>query len=283
MTSNKEINIINYDEYCNEPEKPFIIPQIKCAFRMIISSKSAGGKTNLLLNLVLQPLVYYDKLIVFSPTLEQPKYKMMMEFFEDLYQDDLNKCNKKSGANRSTAITTKQLIHNKYTVSDIEKLSENFIQNKEDNKPVERIAEFYDDMSKLPSCNSLEKDKHILIVVDDCMLEKNQTKILEYFVKGRHKHISIIYQTQKFSYLPTAMREQSTHYIFLGIVNNMLLNTIAMSVPIGLDYKSLKKLYKTYVKEPFDFIMFNTTSPKHDEIIYKNLSTPIDINSVIVD
>ena len=271
------VKINNYDEYCNEAEKPYILEQIKSPFRMIMSSKSSGGKTNLLLNLLLQPLVYYEKLIVFSTTLGQPKYKLLIDFFEELYQDELKKREKKGGGKMSIS---KQIVA-KHPTGDFEKLCQ-FKQN--ENEPVERVAEFYENIDDLPDCESFNgNDKYTLIVLDDCMLEKNQSKLTKYFVKGRHNKLSVIYQTQKFSALPSALREQSSHYIFMGKQNQFLLNTISASVPIGLDYKSVKKLFNTAIQDNFDFIMINCTDPDPNKIIYRNLDEPINIDSVRIE
>lgn len=267
------VHIVNFDEFCASKPRPSIIPQIKSPFRMVISSKSAGGKTNLLLNMVLNPLVYYDRLIVFSTTLGQEKYKFMQDFFEELYQDELKKRERSEGKH----MTVGKMIR-KPVVADAER----YIDTHEQREPVERIATFYDDMDSFPAYSDLSDEHYTLIVVDDCILEKNQRKITEYFVKGRHKKISIIYQTQKFTALPPVMREQASHYIFMGKQNNFILNTMAMSVQIGLDYKSMRKLFLEYVTDTFDFIMFDVTNPDENRIIFKNLDQPIPLDAVRV-
>ena len=267
-----KIKIENYDEYCNIKEKPFIIPQIKSPFRMIMSSKSAGGKTNLLCNLLLQPLLYYERLIIFSTTLHQPKYQFLIEFFDSLYKDELKKHDTLIKGKK----TIKNMIKQKITEGDVEK----YLFNKEKAEPVERIATFYEDMEKLPSFEEIGDKYHTLVVVDDCVLEKNQTKMTQFFVKGRHKKISIIYQTQKFTALPKIMREQASHYIFLGKQDDILLRSIAMSVPLGLGYTSLKNLFHNYIRNNFDNILFDVECPDSNKTIFRNLDEAIPMDDV---
>lgn len=277
--SNKDIKIINYDDICGSTPKPYIIEQIKSPFRMILSSKSAGGKTNLLLNLLLNPLIYYEKLIVFSTTLGQEKYQFLINFFEDLYQEEVNKYEKKSGKK----MTISKMINSKFPLEFNVGKMKKFKDTMEESEPPERMAFFYDDMNSLPRVSEVCDDCNTLIVVDDCVLEKNQTKIIEYFVKGRHKKISVIYQTQKFTALPTIMREQASHYIFIGKQDNQLLKTISMSVPLGLGYDSFKKLFKMSVIGNFDFVLLNMTEADEKKIIYRNLNEPINLSDVRVE
>src|SRR5438132_5565420 len=51
-------------------------------FRLLICGSSGAGKTNLLLNLILQYL-NYDRLFVYAKDLSEPKYEYLQELFND--------------------------------------------------------------------------------------------------------------------------------------------------------------------------------------------------------
>ena len=51
-------------------------------FRMIICGKSGCGKTNTVLHLLIKPLIYYDKIYLYSKNLEQEKYIDLSEILE---------------------------------------------------------------------------------------------------------------------------------------------------------------------------------------------------------
>ena len=51
-------------------------------FRLLICGSSGAGKTNLLLNLILQYLSY-DRLFVYAKDLSEPKYEYLQELFND--------------------------------------------------------------------------------------------------------------------------------------------------------------------------------------------------------
>ena len=53
-------------------------------FRMLICGNSGSGKTNLLFHMLMQPLLYYDKIYLHARNLEQDKYKRLMQKMREL-------------------------------------------------------------------------------------------------------------------------------------------------------------------------------------------------------
>ena len=51
---------------------------------MLISGPSGCGKTNLLYHIVRKPLVYFDKIYLFSKNIEQDKMQMIVDVFDEL-------------------------------------------------------------------------------------------------------------------------------------------------------------------------------------------------------
>ena len=49
-------------------------------FRMLITSPSGTGKTNLLYHILMSPLVYYDQIYLYAKNLEQDKYQLLLSF-----------------------------------------------------------------------------------------------------------------------------------------------------------------------------------------------------------
>ena len=51
-------------------------------FRMLICRKSGRGKTNTVLHMLIKPLIYYDKIYLYSKNLEQEKYALLSKTLE---------------------------------------------------------------------------------------------------------------------------------------------------------------------------------------------------------
>ena len=66
---------------------------------------------------------------------------------------------------------------------------------------------------KIIPINDLDyEDNQKIIIFDDCVCEKNQRKIVDYFIQGRHKNCSVIYLSQSFYKTPRDIRLNCSHY-----------------------------------------------------------------------
>ena len=88
MNNKNGLSLTNYDgfedsdsdngfqqRYVYMPDKPF---------RMLICGPSGAGKTNLLINILLKPLIQYDKIYLYSKFLEQSKYQYLRNRLEEV-------------------------------------------------------------------------------------------------------------------------------------------------------------------------------------------------------
>ena len=53
-------------------------------FRLLIAGESGCGKTNTLIHFLRKPLVYYDKIYLYSPNLHQEKIKDLKDFMDSI-------------------------------------------------------------------------------------------------------------------------------------------------------------------------------------------------------
>ena len=75
------MKIPNYDSASNNDSNfRRLLPYMPSdTFRMLICGPSGCGKTNVLMHMLYKPLLYYDKIYLFSKNLEQPKYIQLLE------------------------------------------------------------------------------------------------------------------------------------------------------------------------------------------------------------
>ena len=72
------MKIPNYDTNTKENSKK-INNIFDEDFRLLIAGESGCGKTNTLMHILRQPLVYYDKIFIYSPNLHQEKIQDLQE------------------------------------------------------------------------------------------------------------------------------------------------------------------------------------------------------------
>jgi hypothetical protein len=58
----------------------------------------------------------------------------------------------------------------------------------------------------LPDLDKFDKEVASLVVIDDMMLDKNQDKVLQYYIRCRKKSVSIAYLAQSYFVIPKVVR-----------------------------------------------------------------------------
>jgi hypothetical protein len=212
----------------------FLLPN---SLRACIIGKSGCGKTNLLMNLLLnsygeEEFLDYDNLFIFAKSLHQQEYKFLFECFN-------------KGLNKNDII---RLIRN-------EQITEN-------NKHNINI-EFYDDSNLVPDPSELDKTKKNLIIFDDVILEK-QNKIEQYYTRGRHNNVDCIYISQNYIKLPRQTVRENANFFILFPQNDITLENFYRDHCTDLNKNSFKNICKEIWKEPYSFVTIDMTRNKNN-------------------
>ena len=121
------------------------------------------------------------------------------------------------------------------------------------------------------------KKRKVLIVFDDMiadMIYNNKLNpiVAELFIGGRKLNISTVFITQSYFKVPKDVRLNSTHFFIMKISNKRELQQIALNHSSDFDFKDFMKIYKKYPKEPYSFLVNDTTLPSDDPLRFtKNL------------
>ena len=121
------------------------------------------------------------------------------------------------------------------------------------------------------------KNRKVLIVFDDMIADMINNKkldsiVTELFIRGRKLNISIVFITQSYFKVPKDVRLNSTHFFIMKISNKRELQQIALNHSSDIDFKDFMKIYKKYTKEPYFFLVNDTTLPSDDPLRFrKNL------------
>ena len=121
------------------------------------------------------------------------------------------------------------------------------------------------------------KKRKILIVFDDMiadMINNNKLNpiVTELFIRGRKLNICIVFITQSYFKVPKDVRLNSTHFFIMKIPNKRELQQIALNHSSDIDFKDFMNIYQKYTKEPYSFLVNDTTLPSDDPLRFrKNL------------
>ena len=121
------------------------------------------------------------------------------------------------------------------------------------------------------------KKRKVLIVFDDMiadMINNNKLNpiVTELFIRGRKLNISIVFITESYFKVPKDARLNSMHFFIMKIPNRRELHQIALNHSSDIDFNDFMKISKKYTKEPYSFLVNDTTLPSDDPLTFrKNL------------
>ena len=107
--------------------------------------------------------------------------------------------------------------------------------------------------------------KHKVLVIFDHMIadminnKKLNPIVTELFFRGRKLNISIVFIMQSYFKVPKDVRLNSTHFFTVKIPNKRELQQIVLNHSSDFDFKDFVKIYKKCTKEPYFFLVNDTT------------------------
>jgi hypothetical protein len=231
-------------------------------FRICVSGPSSCGKTNFVLEMIINYL-YYDKIYFYSTSLEQGKYKKLKQFYK-LMDEEIKEIWKKENESKQKKVGGKM----KLTGDDVM-------------KEPEPIAEFVNIDEGMPNIDGVDGSKQNILVFDDCILCKDQSAFIDFFVRGRHKGCACIYLTQEFHAVPKMIRKQLTDVIFYTRPSTHAMNAIACGLGSGAGYPEFKEIFKRAVRKPFDFLHVDLRATDMNKRFRRNMNECINYDEVI--
>ena len=244
------------DDMQKRKNNPFLPRNI----RGLIVGKSNCGKTTLLLNLLLQPdWLDYDHLFVFGKSLHQRVYKIISKGFEcGLSKEQISNI----FDNQEEEIVKK---------TDPVKLIERYI----DQGGVARgniKANFYSDSSEIPDPTELNEREKNLLVLDDCLLEK-QTKAEAYYTRGRHNNCDTFYISQNYFRLPRQTIRENANLIILFPQDAKNIAHIHADHCTDMDINEFKEFCHTVWSKQYNFVTIDLASSKMNGKYRENFDT----------
>ena len=83
--------------------------------------------------------------------------------------------------------------------------------------------------------------------------------VTELLLRVRKLNISLVFISQSYFKVPKTIRLNATYCFIMKMSNKGKLQQIALKHLSDIEFKNFMKLYKDYTKEPFCFLVNNTT------------------------
>ena len=85
-------------------------------------------------------------------------------------------------------------------------------------------------------------------------------------LRERKLNILLFFISQSYFKVPKTLRLNATHYFIMKIPNKRELQQIASNHSSDIEFKDFMKLYKDYTKDPFSFLVNDTTLPSDNPL-----------------
>jgi uncharacterized membrane protein YsdA (DUF1294 family) len=101
-------------------------------------------------------------------------------------------------------------------------------------------------------------NKQVLLIFDDQNAVKDQSKIEEYYLRGRKVAggVTCFYLAQNYFSIPTLIRRQFNYVILLKLSGAKDMKQIIQNYSLGLNANQVISLYRDATKKKFDFLKF---------------------------
>ena len=119
-----------------------------------------------------------------------------------------------------------------------------------------------------------KRKRKILIVFHDMIADirtnnRFQAIIKELFIRCRKLNISLVFITQTYFSVSKEVRLKSTHYLIMKIHNKREFQQIALNHSADIDCKDFVKISRNCSKEPYSFLIIDTTLPADNPVSFK--------------
>lgn len=118
-------------------------------------------------------------------------------------------------------------------------------------------VEFYEE-GQVPDLKEFQGEPCSLIVFDDLVLMKDQSKINEHFIRGRKLHISVIYLTQSYFKTPKTIRINCRYIIIKKLSSKKDLKLLLSEYDLGIGLDEILQLYNNATQDFTSFLLIDT-------------------------
>lgn len=110
--------------------------------------------------------------------------------------------------------------------------------------------------------DSFDKEIQSLVVMDDLVLEKNQKRLEEFFIRARKKGCSLAYLSQSYYMTPKVIRQNLSHIILKQVSSFKNLTMIMREYALGVDNKIFKEMYEACCNtDKQNFLLIDLENP----------------------
>lgn len=104
-------------------------------------------------------------------------------------------------------------------------------------------------LHNIPTLDKMNKETNHLVCFDDLVLAKDQSAIINYYIRARKLNCSVIYLSQSFFDIPSIIRKNCSYMVFLKIGGLREVKTILRDFALNCSKEQLINMYEYATNE----------------------------------
>lgn len=130
---------------------------------------------------------------------------------------------------------------------------------------------------EIPSIDDVNPNIINLAIFDDMMMEKDQTLIEEYFIRGRNKNMNCIYLAQDYHYTSPIIRKQCEYFAIFGVSSKNELIQLAKDHSLEYSFNEFKDILNKATHPKHNFLLIDRRTDNPLLLLRKNWDNVLDI------
>lgn len=151
------------------------------------------------------------------------------------------------------------------------------LYNYMEDKMGEQGLQILEGIDNAPDLDTFDKDEQTLIVMDDLVLEKNQSALEQYFIRARKLNCSLIYISQSYYRVPRIIRQNLNYLVIKQLSSLKDLYRIMSEYSLGVEKPQLADMYKSATANKQDFLLIDMDTDPANRF-RKNFNEIFDIS-----
>jgi hypothetical protein len=121
-------------------------------------------------------------------------------------------------------------------------------------------------LQNLPPLDKFDKDENHLIILDDLVLEKDLSRVEQYYIRCRKMGVTIIFLSQSFFKIPKLIRTNCNYLVILKLNGDRDCKLILTEFGLGVSKEAMVKIYEDCTREKFNFLLVDIEAPKEERL-----------------
>lgn len=131
-------------------------------------------------------------------------------------------------------------------------------------------------LHSIPQLDKMNKKQSHLVIFDDCVLERDQSAIIKYYIRARKLGCSVAYLSQSYFDIPSLIRKNCSYLVLLKLGGLREVKDILRQFSLGVSKDQLVGMYNYATAEKLSCFLIDVEEKDDEKKFRKGLDEFLD-------